>query len=288
MRKLMLTTALLAAVGAPAFAQNADGMFRTEADPQEIHASNLIGMRIYRAEGAEDEGYEGVQDDWDDIGEVNDIILSRDGNVQSVLVDIGGFLGMGENQVAVDMSALRFVSEDATTDDESDYFLVLNASRELLEQAPAYQSSDRADAGTTMETETDMDATDDTNDMATDDAADTDMAATDPAVGARVPVEREGYMTAEDVDLTAERLTGAAAYDARDEWIGEVSELVLSDDGRVDSVIVDVGGFLGIGEKPVQLKLSDIDILRAADGSDIRVYISMTENELEAMPDYRG
>ncbi len=291
MKKLMMTTALLAAMGAPAFADNHGDMFRTDADPNEIHASNLIGMRIYRSEGAEAEGYEGVQDDWDDIGEVNDVILSRDGNVEAVLVDIGGFLGMGENRVAVDMGSLRFVSDDATAEDESDYFLVLNTSRESLEQAPAYQASDQANAGSaTSETETDMAATDSNADMASDNTAtetaeNADMTATDAG---RIPVQRDGYMLAEEVDLTAERLTGAAAYDAKDEWIGEVSELVLNDDGRVNSVIVDVGGFLGIGEKPVELNLSDIDILRADDGTDLRVYISMTESELEAMPDYRG
>ncbi|WP_284164742.1 PRC-barrel domain-containing protein [Frigidibacter sp. SD6-1] len=293
MKKFMMTTAVLAAIGAPAFAQTADNMFRTQADPQEIHASNLIGMRIYRGEGADAAGYAGIQDGWDDIGEVNDIILSRDGEVQSVLVDIGGFLGMGENQVAVDMNALRFVTDDSTTDNDSDYFLVLNTTRESLEQAPAYHRMDQAQSGTSTGSDTDQ------PDMATGTAnsADADVATTEGAAdadatgdvsGARVPVVREGYTTADEVDLTAERLTGAAAYDANDEWIGEVSELVLNDSGRVDSVIVDVGGFLGIGEKPVQLNLSDIDILRSGDGGDIRVYISMTKNQMEALPDYRG
>ncbi|NVK15086.1 MAG: PRC-barrel domain-containing protein [Rhodobacteraceae bacterium] len=111
---------------------------------------------------------------------------------------------------------------------------------------------------------------------------------TTAAMQPRTPVERDGYMTAEETDLTAEKLTGAAAYDANDEWIGEVSELLLTDEGKVKSAVVDVGGFLGLGEKPVELDLSKIDILRADDGSDLRVYIPMTEEELKAMPDYEG
>ncbi|OBY26235.1 PRC-barrel domain-containing protein [Leisingera sp. JC1] len=111
---------------------------------------------------------------------------------------------------------------------------------------------------------------------------------TTAAMQPRVPVERDGYMTAEETDLTAEKLTGAAAYDANDEWIGEVSELLLTDEGKVKSAVIDVGGFLGLGEKPVELDLSKIDILRADDGSDLRVYIPMTEEELKAMPDYEG
>lgn len=282
MKRLMLTTTLVAAMSVPVLAETHGEMFRTNADPIEIHASNLIGMRIYRSEGADAEGYEGIQNDWDDIGEVNDVILSRDGNVESVLVDTGGFLGMGENQIAVNMSALRFVSDDATADDDSDYFLVLNTSREMLEQAPVYgrTAADQAAVGYATaadQTQTDMTAIETGADMTTADVA-----------NPRVPIERDGYLMAEDVDLTAERLTGAAVYDANDEWIGEVSELVLNDDGRVNSVVIDIGGFLGIGEKPVQLNLSDIDILRADDGSDIRIYVSMTESELETMPDYRG
>lgn len=346
MKKLILTTALVTAMGMPAIAQDTGEMFRAEADPNEIHASNLIGMRVYSSESADAEGYEGVQDDWNDIGEINDVILSREGEVQAVLVDIGGFLGIGENQVAVDMNALRFVSDDATAEDDSDYFLVLNASRESLEQAPAYQwgaedsaasGSMETDSSATSDTDmaTDSDTAADTADTSASDSGDTDMTATDsaeapdaetaeapatgsgetdmtadtaenaeapaaeggetdmtaaePADGTGAPMfEREGYMMAEEVDLTAERLTGAAAYDANDERIGEVSEILLNDGGEVESVVVDVGGFLGIGEKPVELTLSEIDILRAEDGSDIRVYISMTESELESMPDYEG
>lgn len=295
MRKLTLTTAVLAALSSPAFAQDASHMFRVDADPAEIHASELIGMRIYRSEGADAEGYAGVQDDWDDIGEVNDIILSREGAVEAVLLDIGGFLGIGENQIAVDMDALRFVSDDATADNTSDYFIVLNATRESLEQAPAYHwddpapATDGASTGMSSTSATaDVAAAETKSDTATGAVADTGTAAPDPNTGMRDPIEREGYMVVEEVDLTAERLTGAPAYDANDAWIGEVSDLVLSDNGRIASVVVDVGGFLGIGEKPVQMDMNDIDILRAENGSDIRVYISKTKDEMEAMPDYRG
>lgn len=295
MQKLLLSTAFFAATSVPVMAQDADSMFRADADPAEIHASDFIGMRIYRAEGVESDAFEGLQDNWDDIGEVNDIILSRDGAVEAVLIDIGGFLGIGENQVAVDMDSLRFVSDDATTDDENDFFIVLNANRELLEQAPTYRGvRTDMDASTDMESDTasDTETTTET-DMATNtdstdaDASDsTDTAALDSTD--RVPVVREGYLTAERTDLTADELTGTRAYDSNDEWIGEVSEILLSEDGTIKSVVVDVGGFLGIGEKPVELSMDDIDILRAEDGSETRVYVSMSESELEAMPDYEG
>lgn len=96
-----------------------------------------------------------------------------------------------------------------------------------------------------------------------------------------------GYVNAEDSDLTAERLSGASVYGPNGEAVGEVSEIVIgSDEEAVESVVVDAGGFLGIGEKPVELPLEDIDILRSDDGEELRIGIPMTKDELETMPEY--
>lgn len=290
MKKLLISTALVALTGGIATAQETDGMFRAEVDPMAIHASDFIGMRVYRAETADADAVDGLQDEWDDIGEINDVILTRDGGVDSVLVDIGGFLGMGENQVAVGMSQVKFVSDDSTGDDPNDFFLVLNAPVADLENAPAYERTSMMPTGDTEVMADDAMAED------TDMTADAEMKDQDTMAEAEAPVtpygagmvEREGYAIAPREELTAENLTGAAAYDNNDEWVGEVSDILLNDEGQVKSVIVDVGGFLGIGEKPVELALSDIDILRADDGSDIRVYISMTEEQLEGLNSYEG
>ena len=105
----------------------------------QIKASKLIGMRIYATEKDVDlnKTYDkGPEKDWDDIGEINDVILTRDGQVKAVVLGIGGFLGIGEKDVAVEMSSLKFVKEK----DENDFFLVVNASRQKLEQAPAYKA----------------------------------------------------------------------------------------------------------------------------------------------------
>ena len=372
MKKLMLTTAILAAGTGVATAQDATmPMFRAESDPTEIRASEFIGMRIYASEAAVDANeYAGVQDGWEDIGEVNDVILSRDGAAEAVLVDIGGFLGAGERQVAVDMSAIRFVSDGATGDNVEDFFLVMNAPRSMFEEAPEYgmRGTMADDAMTTATTDAqpvqDGAATTDAQPVqdgaATTDAATaaataaaaaaataaaagtqpmTDGAMTDGAVtneqtaaglsaeeaaqvatdpdyaavnkgtdaaaagaqteadlgqaadgtmGERQPIMRDGYAVAEGDYLTTEKLTGARVYDANDEWIGDVSELVLSEQGQITEAVIDVGGFLGMGEKPVALKLGDVDILRNEGGDDVRVYVSMTKEQLDQLPAFGG
>lgn len=286
----------------------------------EIHASEFIGKRIYASEAAiEGDAYAGAQPDWEDIGEINDVILSRDGNVEAVLVDVGGFLGIGERRIAIDMASVRFVADDATAEDLSDYFLVMQAPRAAFEEAPAYAwphdaamavdnaaentaeaAANTAEAAGEAATDT-AEAAADTAAAAGEAAADTAEAAADTAAAAgeqaaeasenaaaaaREPIVRDGYAAPAAEDLNTEMLTGAKVYDANDEWIGEVSELLITTDGKITDAIVDVGGFLGIGEKPVQLNIGDIDILRKDDGSDLRVYVGMTKEQLEALPTY--
>ncbi|WP_284165361.1 PRC-barrel domain-containing protein [Frigidibacter sp. SD6-1] len=284
MKNLLLSTAVLAAVGTAAFAEDKTAMFRMEADPMEIHASDFIGKRIYASE-AEIEGksYERAQPDWEDIGEINDVVLSRNGKVEAVLVDVGGFLGIGERQIAIDMAAVRFLADDATPEDLSDYFLVITAPRAAVEGAPEYTWTHNAAAKVDQAVENSVDAATSTAEAAGDQV---EQAAENTADAAREPIVREGYAPAKPEDLTTEMLTGTKVYDANDEWIGDVSQLLITTDGKITDAIVDVGGFLGIGEKPVQLKIGDIDILRKDDGSDLRVYVGMTKEQLEALPTY--
>ncbi|MBT9246536.1 PRC-barrel domain-containing protein (plasmid) [Gemmobacter fulvus] len=286
MKKLLLSTAVImsAALGAgsAAMAQDAVSPFRADADATLISASDFIGKRLYalEAEGTLTDA-EGVQADWQDIGEVNDVILARDGSVDSVLVDIGGFLGMGERQVAVDMQAIRFVNDASTADMPNDYFLVMNAGRAVLEGAPEYKwDSAMTDAPAAAPAET-----------APADTATTEAApATTPEAAApvREPLKRDGFAALDTMTLTSEDLTGASVYDSSDARIGEISKLLLSDDGKLTEAVIDVGGFLGIGEKPVALPIGSVDILRQTEGNETRVYVPMTKEELEALPKFEG
>ncbi len=102
-------------------------------------------------------------------------------------------------------------------------------------------------------------------------------------------IDRAGYMAAEPADLTADRLTGARVYGANGEDIGEVDELLSSEDGTtVDKLVVDVGGFLGMGEREVAVTMEELHIMRSDDGMDFRVYMEATQEELEAQPEYEG
>lgn len=69
------------------------------------------------------------------------------------------------------------------------------------------------------------------------------------------PAQRQGdikFITMNDRNLwRASKLDGVDVYNERNEKIGEIDEVLLDRNGRVEAVIIGVGGFLGIGERNV-------------------------------------
>ena len=136
MKRILGTTAIILSLTGPAFADaHAAGFGTVTAQETDFFASDLIGMRIYNSE-TEVEANSTIAADgekeWDDIGEINDVLLDSEGNVKAVILGIGGFLGMGERDVSVNMDEIRIVTEEGDSDDR---FLVVNTSKEMLEKA---------------------------------------------------------------------------------------------------------------------------------------------------------
>jgi hypothetical protein len=145
MKRYAILAAATLAIAAPTFAQDkapatdTSGAYYTEMNKADFTASDLIGSRIYATEAAvnTDDTFDKANDDWDDIGEVNNLIVSRDGSIKAVVVGVGGFLGLGEKNVALRMSELRFLKKSG--DDANDYFIVVKSNKEQLEKAPEYK-----------------------------------------------------------------------------------------------------------------------------------------------------
>lgn len=302
MKRLMATAATALILGTSAYADTHTAAFSDMSFDQatNLNASELIGMRVYATESDinnETTIADGGETEWDDIGEINEIVLTRDGSVQSVIVGVGGFVGVGERDVAVDMSQLKFVSEEG---DSGEFFLVVNASTAGVEEAPEYSYEGRDNAAmeddAAMDTDTNMAAEEPAADAAepeqtdamTESAAAPVGTAVDRPMLQRPTVERDGYVSVGVDELTAEDLTGARVYGAEDEDVGEISELVVADDGNIDRAVIDVGGFLGMGERSVAVTFDELQIIRSDDGMDLRIYIDSTEEALEQQPEYEG
>ena len=67
------------------------------------------------------------------IGEVDDLVIDGDGKVVAAIIGIGGFLGMGEKDVAINIRAIRM-----NQDEKGKTLLVLDISKDALKAAPAY------------------------------------------------------------------------------------------------------------------------------------------------------
>ncbi|MFO1070794.1 MAG: PRC-barrel domain-containing protein [Geminicoccaceae bacterium] len=83
--------------------------------------------------------------------------------------------------------------------------------------------------------------------------------------------------------MTAEDLIGRDVVDGDGNSVGEVQDLMIDADKKVTHVLVDVGGFLGIGSKTVALQADQL-LLSEGDGGDL--VTSMAKDQIEALPGY--
>lgn len=84
-------------------------------------------------------------------------------------------------------------------------------------------------------------------------------------------------------ELTESTLNDANIYGPGDEKIGSVSHVHGA--GSDMQVVVDVGGFLGIGAKPVSVPVGDLDFMRDEDGN-VHAVTTWTKDQLKAMPEH--
>lgn len=68
--------------------------FIRQLEERQFRSSDLVGQPVYNL-------------DDEDIGDIGDLIMDRNGKAVAVVIDVGGFLGMGVSEVAVPFSALR-------------------------------------------------------------------------------------------------------------------------------------------------------------------------------------
>ncbi|MDM7482558.1 MAG: PRC-barrel domain-containing protein [Halomonas sp.] len=102
----------------------AEATYLTTAPENTFHADSLIGNNVKST----------VEED-EDIGTISDLVIDEDGQIQAVVMGIGGFLGMGEKDVAVEWDSLELTKDD----DGDDYVIRVNASQDALEAAEEYE-----------------------------------------------------------------------------------------------------------------------------------------------------
>lgn len=96
----------------------------------------------------------------------------------------------------------------------------------------------------------------------------------------------DSALTNPDGSLNASKLIGLDVQSAQDQKVGDIGEVVVSKNGQVQGVVVDVGGFLGIATHPVLLDWKDVS-LTSENGTD-RAVVNLNKERLEQMPAYQS
>lgn len=99
--------------------------FMTKQSADQIRSDQLVGSDIVNAAD-------------DKIGSISDLIMDKDGQVVGIIVGVGGFLGMGEKQVALSWDSV----EITTGEDNDNYQVMTPVEKEDLEDATEYREED--------------------------------------------------------------------------------------------------------------------------------------------------
>jgi sporulation protein YlmC with PRC-barrel domain len=263
-RKLLTTSALVALIATGAYAQDAPAAAATAAGRSLVTiatgytlqssdnlASKLIGQSVYASTAS----------DAPEVGKIKDLVISDPDTVSAAILGVGGFLGVNEKNVAVDYAALQW---SAGTDGKPR--AVLNTTKDELLAAPDFVFPESAAATAAP-------------------AASSTMA---PAGNANATVSTVDVTALKPVDiatLKSSDLKGTDVIDPQGQKIASINDFVLTPDGKVDAVVVDFGGFLGIGTKQVALAYEGLKFM--ADASNkLYLQVNVTKDQLDKAPAY--
>ena len=174
LKRLMTTTAIVAIAtsayaAGPANQNDNSGAMNPPAihfaaganiDSSDMLATNLIGQSVYsgvpnqammpktgaNAQAQNDKVKDGNRPaadtaagaaKHDTIGNINNLVVAKDGSVDAVIIGVGGFLGMGEKNVAVPFDSLRW-----SVDANGKPLAYLSTTKDELKNAPELRRLD--------------------------------------------------------------------------------------------------------------------------------------------------
>ncbi len=100
------------------------------------------------------------------------------------------------------------------------------------------------------------------------------------------PSEDEFVMDATGNRIPSEDLMDTGLVTTNGEDVGEIEQLLVDRDGRIAAVVVDVGGFLGIGERTVAIDWNEIDLRQDGNDGEYQAHVNMDRNAIENAPEF--
>ncbi len=225
--------------------------------PDAADAGNLIGRSIQNANN-------------DTIGKIESVYIDPHGKVDSVMVGVGGFLGVGTREVRLGWKDLHIADNGKK--------VTVDMTKDQLKALPEYKYSNTASRGHVFSDNgpvtADQRAASDTR-TTSDQTANANRANTTESTG---DFNVSG-------DMAGSAIIGATVKNANRDSVGTVDDLYVDSTGRIKSVVLSVGGFLGVGSKDVAVKWSDIKYGR--NGNSVVLTTDVSKEALKALPDYK-
>lgn len=152
LKQVMISTAAFALLAGSAMAQS-PSMDKPSTDKAPNATTGQAGSsaKFIAQQGADHwvfskfKGTDVLGSDNEHIGDVNDLVFDKSGKIQGIVVGVGGFLGIGTKNVAIDMSAFQVVppstngSTASKSDDPSNIKLKVSWTKDDLKNAPDFQ-----------------------------------------------------------------------------------------------------------------------------------------------------
>jgi len=218
-------------------------------------ASDLIGMKVVDKQG-------------DSLGKIEDVVVHPGGEASYAVLSFGGWMGVGDKLFAMPWSVLRAV-EPNTAKKDTAYSLVLPLDKERLKAAPGFSSKSWptfASPDWTKEIDS--------------------FYASDLKSDKKKPVEAAARTSV--ITWKASELKGVNVVTPTGEKLGDMREIAIDTNGRVNYVAISVGGFLGLGDKFVAVPWGSLVFSLAGDKGDKRVIsLASTKAQLEQAPEFK-
>jgi hypothetical protein len=128
-KRTLAATAVAALLMTPAVAQTqtpTTGAFTQNQGQNQWLGSDLIGAKV-------------VNNANETIGEIEDILVDQNGMIQAAVIGVGGFLGVGEKDVAVSFKELKITRDQNDGDIDK---VTVNYSKDQLKSAPEFKSAE--------------------------------------------------------------------------------------------------------------------------------------------------
>ena len=201
--------------------QAADAAQRATRAWTELKADDVTGKTLYDNAG-------------NAVANVKGVRTGADGRIDAVEIDVGGIFGLGQKRILIPVNDLQFrdgrIHAVSLTSDQIRN-LSQTAANEVRERAGEVRQE----------------------------ASDAAQAVKDKVSGAAQ--QTANAVKGATISLSALKesdVLGSTLYDGRGNSVANVLQVQAAPDGRIEAVIIDVGGFLGLGSKRIVIPVSNL------------------------------